>query len=949
MSADAPDRLFELFNAALDAEGEAREAIFRSAEAEDPELGAELRRKVARFAEVDEHFESSPFGRISDMVSDQSQDTWGEAYGAPEDLENAPTLDLSMKYMPDEDLLLEDPEQIGDYQIEGKIGEGGMGAVYLARQQNPDRKVALKLIHRHKVSPAFLNRFNREYSVLAMMTHHNIATIYEAGKTMMGDPFFSMEYVEGKPINEFCSEHKLTLRERLRLFMQVCDGVLHAHQKAVVHRDLKPNNIMVALENGQGVVKLIDFGIAKDLNMMETAYQTQAGLFMGTPVYMGPEQIEQGGGGDIRSDIYALGVVLYELLTGLTPIDPTRFENSSLFDMLKHYKDTTPPRPSERLRDTAAADALRHFKLDLRGDLDWVVMKAMDKNIDRRYQTAAELKADLTHFLNGEPVSARPPTFAYQMAKFIQRNKILVFAGLMVFVALITALVVSRSALDQAETALRQQQQANVFLESVLSAPDPRHGGINTRIVDALDDAERRLENVTDPILEANIRTMLGNTFFGLGKYDRSALHHQRAVEIRTDAYGENDAETLRSRFFLTRAWRRQREYKKAQDSFTEIMTIQQRVLGRSHLDTLESVEGLAMTLHGLGRYAEAGNLYEDIIDSSAPILEKNPRMKARILHGLAICYRYQAKYSKALPFYEAAGKLQIDLLGDGHPETLATLANKANCLKNMKRLDEALPLFQFVLEKRMVGFGPEHRTTISSHYSSAVCLLEMERYEDALPHILKTLEYRMQRGLTHPATVRVLQLYATVLHRTGDSETALGILEDLASKPSSEDWLPAAPFYSMTTYAEILLESGESSKALDILQQNVAEIQESGTDSHLYEAWMILGKIYLARGGLDLSAEYFCRAWALFDIEGATIETIPARVNLGIALTGLGLFEDAEIHLKTGLKYQTHMAAWEQDVPIKGLVALYRQWGREVEAEKYQAMLTASQEDIIK
>ena len=332
--------------------------------------------------------------------------------------------------------------KIGPYNLREKIGEGGFGVVYVAEQLKPvRRKVAIKVIKPGMDSKEVVARFEAERQALALMDHPNIARVLDAGATEQGRPYFVMELVHGLPITEFCDKNKLSTTKRLELFLDVCRAVQHAHQKGIIHRDLKPNNVMVTLRDGKPVPKVIDFGVSKALSqqLTEKTIYTAYGQVIGTPQYMSPEQAEMSEVGiDTRSDIYSLGVLLYELLAGTTPVDPVRLRSSGYAEMMRIIREEDPPRPSNKVstmgeQATAIAESrltdCKALSRTLSGELDWIVMKALDKNRDRRYETANHFATDVQRFLSDEAVLACPPSFAYRVRKTVRRHRRLAIAS----------------------------------------------------------------------------------------------------------------------------------------------------------------------------------------------------------------------------------------------------------------------------------------------------------------------------------------------------------------------------------------------------------------------------------------------------------------------------------------------------------------------------------------
>ncbi len=387
----------------------------------------------------------------------------------------------------------------GRYKLIEAIGKGGMGAVWLAEQKEPvKRKVAVKLIKAGMDSKQVLARFDAERQALAMMDHPNIAKVFDGGTTEQGRPFFVMEYVKGVPLTEYCDQARLSLKERLNLFTPVCQAVQQAHQKGIIHRDLKPSNILICLYDGKPVPKVIDFGLAKAINQLltEQSLHTAHGMIVGTPLYMSPEQAEYNNlDVDTRTDIYSLGVILYELLTGSTPLEKLQLKEAAFNEVLRLIKEVEPPKPSTRLSSSLSLPSIaaqrsiepKQLKKYLIGDLDWIVMKALDKERGRRYETVNALARDLERFLNDEVVEAGPPGAGYRLRKFLRRNRSAVIASTLVLVSLLAGVVGTsiglvraergqQAAREEQQNADRQRDRAERHYQRALEAVDrPRH------------------------------------------------------------------------------------------------------------------------------------------------------------------------------------------------------------------------------------------------------------------------------------------------------------------------------------------------------------------------------------------------------------------------------------------------------------------------------------------
>jgi non-specific serine/threonine protein kinase/serine/threonine-protein kinase len=435
------------------------------------------------------------------------------------------------------------PERIGPFDILEKVGEGGMGVVYRGRQTRPvQRTVAIKLMRSGLGSSDVVARFEAERQALTLMDHPGIARLYDAGTTDDGRPYFAMDYVQGDPITTYCDQHRLETSRRVALFLDVCDAVQHAHHRGVVHRDLKPANVLVAQVDGRPLVRVIDFGVAKALHgkLTEETLVTQHGILIGTPEYMSPEQVS-GGGQDVdtRTDVYSLGVLLYELLVGARPIDVPESGRAAMGEVLRQIREEDPPRPSHRL-GSLGYSATEHASLrttdpglhrrQLQGDLDWIVMKALAKDRDRRYSSPAELAADLERHLGDEPVTAGPPSATYRARKFVRRHRLGVSVAATALVALLVAVVgttygllralrAEREAVENAETA----EQVSDFLVDLFEVSDPRVArGDEVSARQLLDNGAERLQRgLTDqPLLLRRLEGTLGRVYASLGEFD---------------------------------------------------------------------------------------------------------------------------------------------------------------------------------------------------------------------------------------------------------------------------------------------------------------------------------------------------------------------------------------------------------------------------------------------
>ena len=430
----------------------------------------------------------------------------------------------------------------GRYTLLEVLGEGGMGTVYRAEQVRPvKRQVALKLIKTGMDSRAVLARFDAERQALAMMDYPNIARVYDGGATEANQPFFVMELVSGLPITDYCDQHRLPVRARLELFVAVCQAVQHAHQKGIIHRDLKPGNILVTELDGRPTPKVIDFGVAKaiEINLTDQSF-ADTGAIVGTPTYMSPEQADPSSMDlDTRTDIYALGVILYELLAGSPPIDAKQFQRGAILEMLRMVREVDPPRLSTKV---STADALpsiaagrgtspEHLKRSLRGDLDWIVMKALEKDRTRRYETANGFAADILRHLAHEPVLAAPPSQAYRVRKFIRKHKVGVIAAGLVLLTLLAGIAGTTWGLIEARMRAEGERRAT---QKALAATLAEKKAKET--AEVAEEAGRRLLYTTDmrlaPFLWRDDRTTAEHLRELLAKHipDRTAASTQDAT-----------------------------------------------------------------------------------------------------------------------------------------------------------------------------------------------------------------------------------------------------------------------------------------------------------------------------------------------------------------------------------------------------------------------------------
>ena len=722
---------------------------------EDACLGPETRREVERFLEAYE--EDSAFLEVPAVA---------EGPPAPEELAAG--------------------TRLGPYRLRRKLGAGGMGEVYLADQEGPIRRqVALKIVRGDGRGRQLAARFAVERQALALMTHPNIARVFDAGESASGRPYFAMEAIDGPPITVFCDSRRSSLERRVELMIEVCRGVQHAHQKGILHRDLKPSNVLVTLEDGRAVPKIIDFGVAKTLvgEGAESTFHTLQGQGVGTPEYMSPEQAA-GGEIDTRTDVYSLGVLLYELLVGAKPLDAAVLQRAGLAVWLHTLQEEDPPAPSRRLRSLGAEaeDRARDRGLDgtalerrLRGDLDAIVLKAMSRDPELRYPSAGDLAADLRRHLSFEPVQAAPPRLGYQLRRMIRRHRLAFAAAATVLVALLVAvsgtslgLVRARKAedraLSEADRANREAvtaREINQFLVEIFQTSEPRRAlrpDMTLREVLDLSTDRVRGELRAQPQVQARLLQVMGRSYLRLGLPEQARELLEETLRIqRREGSGELElAETL---YKLSAAHRDLGEYGEGRQLLEEVVALREKQLGGEHPEVGRTLIDLGIAHMNLGDHERAREIYE----RSLGILEKgsaaDPTQVARGLTNLGLLLIHRQEFPEAEEHLERALSLQRGAVGEDHPNLSYSLHNLSLAAVLQGEADRARDLLEQAIEIDERVFGSDHPNITFGLYNLATLHRDQGECPSAEALYRRTLLIlESHLGPSHPKVMDVSQ-----------------------------------------------------------------------------------------------------------------------------------------------------------------------------------------------
>ena len=800
---------------------------------------------------------------------------------------------------------------IPGYDIVRLIARGGMGSVYEAQQQQPRRRVALKLMRRSLISRSALRRFQYEAHALARLQHPNIAQVFEAGTFDTGQgiaPFFAMEFIEGQPITEYIQQRGLSCRDRVRpprqlfdLFFQIIDAVQHAHQRGLIHRDLKPGNILVTSDGSAARVKVIDFGIARTIESSDvaiTTLQTEIGQVLGTLQYMSPEQCDADPHEiDVRSDVYALGLILYELLYEQRPYDVSQ---------------TTIVRAASIIKSQAPVDP---SSIDRRwhSDLETIVLKCLEKDRNRRYASADALRDDLQRYLNNEPIAARPPSLRYRALKFASRNRAAVSGAAAAVIALIaTAIIATSFAVSEHNARLEAERQRRIteaFNEFVnndlLAVADPyRSSDRELTVRAALDAASEKIDQrfADEPLVEAALRETLARTYWNLGAYASAEAHARRCLELRqrdrgpTDAltldamnllgsvlqyagrYAEseeiwtsllelcrrhmppNDPKTLLVQNNLAQSYMYQAKYEPAEAMLLEVLRIR-RAESPEDPQTFVTMNALAMLYAEQGRLDEAVKLAEASVEGSRRVAGDEHPDTMTAINNLATYYSDQGRVDLAIPLLHDLLQARRRVLGPEHPLTLVTANNLGLAYIHTNQLEQAEPILRQTLELRHTTLGEDHPNTLTSINNLALACLKTQRFDEAVELYHQAVDGRMRvYGENHPATLTSLTSLGTTYMRMNRLDEALPLLEEATHRAWAH--LPAGHL----SIARISVRLGECQREMGAMEQAqetllaaYASLEASLGPSHQYtmEAVQALAELYARWNKPDEEAKW--------------------------------------------------------------------------------------------
>ncbi len=937
MSGARHARASEIFLAACELDGAVRAALLEEACGGDGALRAEVERLLAHDAAGERAF-ATPVASVGDAVGKAFADAQG-ALGSAASGSTRATADpeVTQARAAGERLFGAVPERIGRYEILGKLGEGGMGAVYEARQESPRRLVAVKVLRSGATGQADLKRFAREAELLGRLQHPGIAQIFEAGTTDAEGatrPFIAMERITGVALDDWVARERPGVERRVELVVEIARAVDHAHERGVVHRDLKPKNVLV---DETGRARVLDFGIARALDADVTrASLTDPGELVGTLAYLSPEQAAGVREVDARSDVHALGVIAFEILTGAMPYD---VRGRLLHEAILAIRDAEP-------QALSAADPA------LRGDLETVVGKALEKDPTRRYESARAFADDLERWLADEPVVARPASAVYQLRKFARRHRGLVAGAVGVFLALALGLVATswQAARARAERAdaLRQAQRVELLLDfllgDMLTAVDPWEDGREVRVVELLDRAAANLEATlaTAPDLEVLIRGVLGEVYRNLGLFAQAEPHLRRAHELEALVRGARAPETFAAATRLAGLFVDLGRFDDARELLAGTRAEAEAAWGAEHEVVLGASLADARLRHELGDHSGAERLYRLVRDARARQLGSEHADTLACDMGLGAVLSATGRLAEARTLLEGVLAARLRTLGPEHPRTVAAEQAVAGVLRREGDLAGAAQRFAATVATSRATLGDEHADTLHGLNELASVLHDLEGPEAAEPLLAEIVANgRRVLGRDHPSLAEYTNNWASALEELGELDRAEELyLESLELRREAYGDPSARVATALNNLAVLASRRGRYAEAErfanealamrttlpDVPARLVAEGHANyGTALHnlgrFEEALVQYETAFVAMGELEAP-------------EAGVLAVV--QHQLGWTLFRLGLREEAEPHLLAAFEAFTLLDHPQRDASRIGLLRFYTDWGRPERAAEY-------------
>ena len=832
-------------------------------------------------------------------------------------------------------------EMIGHYRLLQPLGGGGQGEVWLAEQQEPiRRKVAIKVLRQYNLKPAMIARFEAESQALAMMDHPHIAKIYEVGVEQDFGPYFAMEFCHGRPITKFCDERRLTIPQRLELFQQVCQAVQHAHQKGIIHRDIKPSNVLVVESDKEPNVKVIDFGLAKasesQLRLTDKSIFTEFGQLIGTYKYMSPEQAAANPIDiDTRADIYSLGVLLYELLTGTTPVDDRSLNGKALVEVVRMIRELDPQIPSRRVSDSQ--DSLtsvsnrrqsdpRKLPNAIQGDLDWIVMKAIEKDRARRYATPNHLAEDIQRHLNGDPVNAAPPSNMYRLRKVLWRNRIPVTVASLFLLCLLGGIVgtsvgfynsyyaaklaqarlvdatIAREAEErqrmeadkQRGNAIAQEQRATdklelservlaFLLEDLLIQASPSQqakrgykGDPNLTVREAVKRAAKAIDERFDerPIIQASIREVIGETQRQLDEYENALEQFEKAAALFKDAVGEHDMQYVECLKLWALTYGDAGKLDKCQELLEKAMELSTAAPDAPF--SLALINDLAIIYQMRGNLKKGNELHEKSVAMHKQALGIDHDETLVAMNNLAVTYGTQFNYARSIELLEQVAEQQAARPnGEEAASTLSTRRNLATGYREIGRVDDSLALYLRVLAMQRSVLGNECvDVSVTLNRLAGVYLLKKDyakakkTYEESLQLQAKLLPANHQEVLQGRAAL------AMVESEQGRNEQAIELLQPVY-ETQRELFTDSHPhtLASLRNLASFYLKLGKNEDSIKRYNKAIELMNSPSQDNwNLYQTYARLGRAYLTSKDYAQAESNLIKGYEGLDVRRPTI-----------------------------------------------------------------------------